>query len=60
MARRVCLRLAPARPSMAGRSLLPERCSGPMLCIDRRSSIHGASNSDFGARHPWRDAFAYV
>ena len=54
------LRFAPARPSVAGRSLLPEQYSGSTLCVDRRSSIHGASNSDFGARHPWRDAVVFV
>ena len=60
MARRVRFRFAPARPSVAGRSLLPEQCSGSTLRVDRRSSIHSASNIDFGARHPWCDAFASV
>ena len=42
------------------RLALPEQCSGSTLCVDRHFSIHGASNSDFGGRHPRRDVYAFV
>ncbi len=45
MARRIRLRLAPARPSVAGRSLLPEQCSGSTLCVDRHSSACGRTTA---------------
>ena len=35
------LRLAPARTSVCGRSLLPEQCSDSTLCVDRRSPTCG-------------------
>ena len=37
----------PARPSVAGRSLLPEQCSGSTLCVFDHSvpAIHGATHS---------------